>query len=132
MLRYTIIVLLQKNAPKFGKMLMTKKTFQTERVHIIMIHQNDMSEKATITLLNSMKSLKINAMLRNAPTKKSEGLATGKVFQALILLAFQGKNLLDFLIVIEGWICLVKIHIIGFLINLNLLGASFYSIWQHT
>jgi hypothetical protein len=74
-------------------MLMTKKTFQTERVHTIMIQQNDLSEKATITLLNSMKSLKINAMLRNAHIKKSEGLAAGKVFQALILLAFQGKNL---------------------------------------
>lgn len=53
-------------------MLMTKKTFQTERVQTITIHQNDLSKKAAITLLHSMKFLKINAMLRvvKSNTKK--------------------------------------------------------------
>jgi len=58
-----------------------------------MIHKNVLSEKATATLLNSMKALKINTMLRDANIIKSEGFSVNQVFQILILLAFQGKNL---------------------------------------
>ncbi len=58
-----------------------------------MIQQIDLSEKATITLLNSMKSLKINTILRNANIRKSDGFSVNQIFQVLILLVFQGKNL---------------------------------------
>lgn len=58
-----------------------------------MIQQIDLSEKATITLLNSMKKLKINGMLRNANIRKSDGFSINQIFQILILLVFQGKNL---------------------------------------
>lgn len=58
-----------------------------------MIHQNDLSEKATISLLNSMKTLKINSLLRNCNIRKSNGISVNQIFQMLILLTFQGKNL---------------------------------------
>ena len=58
-----------------------------------MIQQIDLSEKATVTLLNSMKKLKINSMLRNANIRKSDGFSVNQIFQILILLVFKGKNL---------------------------------------
>ena len=62
-----------------------------------MIQQIDLSEKAMTTLLISMKTLKINKMLRDSNIRKSDGFAVNQIFQILILLVFQGKNLFRFL-----------------------------------
>lgn len=58
-----------------------------------MIHQIDLSEKASTTLLNTMKTLRINSLLRHSNIRKSDGIAVNQIFQLLILLVFQGKNL---------------------------------------
>lgn len=62
-----------------------------------MIHQNDLSEKVTASLLNTMKSLKINTLIRKSNIRKNGGIGTYEILQTLILLVFQGVNLFRFL-----------------------------------
>lgn len=58
-----------------------------------MLHQNDISEKATHTFIQLIKRLKINKLLRESGIRKTSGFSTKDLFTFLLLLVFQGHNL---------------------------------------
>lgn len=58
-----------------------------------MLHQNDMSEKATHSFIQLIKRLKINKLLRESGIRKTSGFSTKDLFTFLLLLVFQGRNL---------------------------------------
>lgn len=58
-----------------------------------MIHQHDLSEKNNLEISRALKSLKINKLLRSANVRKSEGFSAAYLFQLLIILVFESKNL---------------------------------------
>ena len=58
-----------------------------------MLHQIYSSEKATLSFLKLLKTLKINTLLRNAGIQKSSGISVNSIFEFLLMLVFQGKNL---------------------------------------
>lgn len=55
-----------------------------------MLHQNDMSEKATHSFIQLIKRLKINKLLRESGIRKTSGFSTKDLFTFLL---FQGRNL---------------------------------------
>lgn len=57
-----------------------------------MLHQIYSSEKATLSFLKLLKSLKINTMLRNDGIKKSSGTSVNSIFEFLLMLVFQGHE----------------------------------------
>ncbi len=58
-----------------------------------MLHQIHPSEKASLSFLHLLKSLKINTLLRDAGIRKSSGFLVSSIFEFLLMLVFQGKNL---------------------------------------
>ncbi|WP_368294107.1 transposase [Dehalobacter sp. TBBPA1] len=58
-----------------------------------MIHQHDLSEKNNLEISRAFKALKINKILRFANIRKSEGFSAAYLFQLLIILVFENKNL---------------------------------------
>lgn len=58
-----------------------------------MIYQQSLSEKNNLEISRAISALKIPKLLRDANIRKSEGYSAFKVFQLLILLVFEGKNL---------------------------------------
>ena len=62
-----------------------------------MIYQNDKNENTQNQFSNALKELKIGKLLRNSNIIKSCGISAYEVFQFLLLLVFQGRNLFRFL-----------------------------------
>lgn len=62
-----------------------------------MIYQNNSIENTQNQLSNAIKELKIGKLLRTSNVIKSCGIPAFEVFQFLLLLVFQGKNLFRFL-----------------------------------
>ncbi len=62
-----------------------------------MIYQNGKKENTQNQFSNSLKELQIGKLLRKANITKSCGISAYEVFQFLLLLVFQGKNLFRFL-----------------------------------
>lgn len=62
-----------------------------------MIYQNTQFENTQNQFSNAVKELQIGKILRKANIKKSCGVSAFEVFQFLLLLVFQGKNLFRFL-----------------------------------
>jgi hypothetical protein len=62
-----------------------------------MIYQNDKNENPQNQFSNALKQLQIGKLLRKSNIRKSCGISAYEVFQFLLLLAFQGKNLFRFL-----------------------------------
>lgn len=63
-----------------------------------MITQNDTNENTKHQFLQAFKELKIAALLNKAGISKAQGASAFVVFQFLLLLVFQGKNLYRFLV----------------------------------
>lgn len=62
-----------------------------------MIYQNDYIKNTQNQFSNAIKELQIGKHLRRSNFIKSCGVSASKVFQFLLLLVFQGKNLYRFL-----------------------------------
>lgn len=62
-----------------------------------MIYPEISSEKSLNKFFQSFKSLQLAKLLRQVGINKSTGVSAYEVFQTLILLVFQGKNLYQFL-----------------------------------
>ena len=62
-----------------------------------MIYQNDKNENTQNQFSNALKELKIGKLLRNSNITKSCGISAYEVFQFLLLLVFQERNLFRFL-----------------------------------
>ena len=62
-----------------------------------MINQMDQNENTQNQFSNTIRELQIGKMLRKANITKSCGISAYEVFQFLLLLVFQGKNLFRFL-----------------------------------
>lgn len=62
-----------------------------------MIYQNDKNENTQNKFSNAIKKLQIGKLLRKSNITKSCGVSAFEVFQFLLLLVFQGKNLFRFL-----------------------------------
>ena len=58
-----------------------------------MIYQNDKNENTQNQFSNALKELQIGKLLRNSNITKSCGVSAYEVFQFLLLLVFQGRNL---------------------------------------
>ncbi|WP_303868887.1 transposase [Acetobacterium wieringae] len=58
-----------------------------------MISQNSPSEQTNIKFLKAFKALKLTSLLRDSGIRKAQGIKVTEVFEFLLLLAFQGKNL---------------------------------------
>ena len=61
-----------------------------------MIYQNDKNENTQNQFSNALKELQIGKLLRNSNITKSCGISAYEVFQFLLLLVFQGRNLFRF------------------------------------
>lgn len=62
-----------------------------------MINQNNPSEQTKIAFLKAFKTLKLAGLLRDSGIRKAQGIKVSEVFELLLLLAFQGKNLYRYL-----------------------------------
>ncbi|MGC6173925.1 IS4 family transposase [Lacrimispora sp. 38-1] len=62
-----------------------------------MIYQNDKKENPQNQFSDALKQLELGKLLRKSNITKSCGISAYEVFQFLLLLAFQGKNLFRFL-----------------------------------
>ena len=62
-----------------------------------MIYQNDQKENPQYQFSYALKELQIGKLMRKSNITKSCGVSAYEVFQFLLLLAFQGKNLYRFL-----------------------------------
>lgn len=62
-----------------------------------MIYQNNTNENTQNLFSNTIKQLQLGKLLRKSNIKKSCGVSAFEVFQFLLLLVFQGKNLFRFL-----------------------------------
>lgn len=62
-----------------------------------MIYQNNQIENTQIQFSNAIKELQIGKLLRKSNVRKSCGISAFEIFQFLLLLVFQGKNLYRFL-----------------------------------
>lgn len=62
-----------------------------------MIYQNNEIENTQNQFSSAIKELQIGKLLRKANIRKSCGFSAFEVFQFLLLLVFQGKNLFRFL-----------------------------------
>ena len=62
-----------------------------------MIYQNTKIENTQLQFSNAIKELQIGKLLRSSNIRKSCGVSAFEVFQFLLLLVFQGKNLYRFL-----------------------------------
>lgn len=58
-----------------------------------MIHQHDLYEKNRLEISRASKALKLNNLLRAANIRKSEGFTAATIFNYLLLLVFECKNL---------------------------------------
>jgi hypothetical protein len=78
-------------------MKMQSNKNQTGKVHTTMINQNNPSEQTKIAFLKAFKALKLAGLLRDSGIRKAQGIKVAQVFELLLLLAFQGKNLYRYL-----------------------------------
>src|SRR5574344_2588188 len=62
-----------------------------------MINQMNQNDHTQNTFSNAFKELQIGKLMRESNIKKSKGISAYEVFQFLLLLVFQGKNLFRFL-----------------------------------
>lgn len=62
-----------------------------------MIYQNNTNENTQNLFSNTIKQLQLGKLLRKSNIKKFCGVSAFEVFQFLLLLVFQGKNLFRFL-----------------------------------
>lgn len=62
-----------------------------------MIYQNNKNEHTSNKFSEAIKELQIGKLLRQSNIVKSCGVSAYEVFQFLLLLVFQGKNLYRFL-----------------------------------
>ena len=62
-----------------------------------MIYQNNTNENTQNLFSNTIKELQLGKLLRKSNITKSCGVSAFEVFQFLLLLVFQGKNLFRFL-----------------------------------
>lgn len=62
-----------------------------------MINHDDPSVKSELAILRVFRELKLSALLRQAGIRKAQGISVTEVFQFLLLLQFQGKNLYRYL-----------------------------------
>jgi len=62
-----------------------------------MINQMNQNENTQNQISNAIKELQVGKLLRKANITKSCGISAYEVFQFLLLLVFQGKNLFRFL-----------------------------------
>lgn len=62
-----------------------------------MIYQNDTNENTKNKFSDAVKQLQLGKLLRKSNVRKSCGVPAFEVFQFLLLLVFQGKNLFRFL-----------------------------------
>ncbi|WP_242825084.1 hypothetical protein [Acetobacterium woodii] len=70
---------------------------QTGKVHTTMINQNNPSEQTKIAFLKAFKALKLAGLLRASGIRKAQDIKVAQVFELLLLLTFQGKNLYRYL-----------------------------------
>lgn len=68
-----------------------------------MIYQNDKNENTQNQFSNALKELQIGKLLRNSNITKSCGISAYEIFQFLLLLVFQGRNLFRFLNSTNGY-----------------------------
>lgn len=83
--------------PTSDIMKMQTNKNQTGKVHTTMINQNNPSEQTKIAFLKAFKALKLAGLLRDSGIRKAQGIKVAQVFELLLLLAFQGKNLYRYL-----------------------------------
>jgi glutathione peroxidase-family protein len=62
-----------------------------------MIYHNNQNENTQNKFFDALKQLQIGKLLRKSNITKACGISAYEVFQFLLLLAFQGKNLFRFL-----------------------------------
>lgn len=62
-----------------------------------MINYNDHFDHTENQFFTAMKELKLGMLLRQSNVTKSCGIPASQVFEFLLLLVFQGKNLFQFL-----------------------------------
>lgn len=62
-----------------------------------MIYQNETFENTENQFAQAFKELKLGKLLRKSGVRKAQGASAYDVFQFLLLLVFQGKNLFRFL-----------------------------------
>ncbi len=90
-----------KTAPNYGIMLITTKTTTSEKGAINMIHQNPGSENpkfdAECEFGKAIKELGIAKILQRSNIRGKNGKSMYEIFQFLLLLVFQGRNLYHFL-----------------------------------
>ena len=91
-----------------------------------MIYQNVKNENTQNQFSNALKELRIGKLLRKSNITKSCGVSAYEVFQFLLLLVFQGRNLFRFLNSKHKDQAVLKIHIIVFLMKLPIIGAGFF------
>ena len=89
-----------------------------------MIYQNDKNENTQNQFSNALKELQIGKLLRNSNITKSCGVSAYEVFQFLLLLVFQGRNLFRFLTLNIKTRPFQRIRIIVFLMKLPITGAD--------
>lgn len=62
-----------------------------------MINQNNPSDQSKIAFLQAFKAFKLAGLLRDSGIRKAQSIKVAQVFELLLLLAFQGKNLYRYL-----------------------------------
>jgi hypothetical protein len=86
-----------KIAPNLWYNKITTINKYTKKGANLMIYQNSSIENTQNQFSDTIKELKIAKLLRKSNVTKSCGISAFEVFQFLLLLVFQGKNLFRFL-----------------------------------
>jgi len=86
-----------KIAPNLWYNKITTINKYTKKGATLMIYQNSSIENTQNQFSDTIKELKIAKLLRKSNVTKSCGISAFEVFQFLLLLVFQGKNLFRFL-----------------------------------
>ena len=87
----------QKVHPRLVKCNYHKNIPNDERMHKLMLHQIEPSEKVISEVCKLFKALKISQLLHAVNIKKSCGISVQEVFKFIFLLALFGKNQYRFL-----------------------------------
>lgn len=86
-----------KTAPNFGIIRLAKSKLLTKKGANLMITENNQNENTKNQFSDAIKELQLGKLLRKSNITKSCGIPAFEVFQFLLLLVFQGKNLFRFL-----------------------------------
>lgn len=76
---------------------MSHQTNHERRGANLMINQINQNENTQNQFFNAIRELQIGKLLRKSNITKSCGISAYEVFQFLLMLVFQGKNLFRFL-----------------------------------